>query len=229
MGETLTIDFSKPLPLFPLPNCVLLPHATIPLHIFEPRYRQMTKDALDSRGLIAVATFEGDDWKTDYENNPPLRPFVCVGYIVRHDRLADGRYNMLLQGICRARITGEVPYEPYRLALVEPAEVFQSMEIDLTDQRDRLEDLLGDPLLKQLSCVSAIHNWLSKEIPTNVLVDLAIMTVCDDVDRRYAMLSETNAGSRAAWLEHNLRQTRRTLALATRHGSGQSPEGFNLN
>ena len=56
MSHTLTIDFNKPIALFPLPGCVLLPHNATPLHIFEPRYRAMTSDALDTTGLIAMAS-----------------------------------------------------------------------------------------------------------------------------------------------------------------------------
>jgi len=229
MSNLLTIDFAKALPIFPLPNCVLLPHATIPLHIFEPRYRVMVADVLDDRRLIAMATFQGEAWKLNYKGNPPVRQTVCVGYIVRHNELEDGRYNILLQGVCRARVAQEVPNEPYRKAMLEPVETDAPMEIDMDERRGRLESLLGDPLLQQLASVSAIQNWLSGEIPTAVLVDLAIMTMCDDTESRYAMLSESRAGVRADWLEGLLGQTRRTLRIAERFGTGQSSDGVNLN
>lgn len=229
MSDSVTIDFNLPVPLFPLPNCVMLPHATVPLHIFEPRYRAMLKDVLDSRGLIAMATFEGDDWKEHYEGSPPVRPCVCVGYVVKHDQLADGRYNLLLQGLCRARIAREVRSDPYRQAMLRPMESGQSMDIDLSDQRERIESLLNDPLLKELASVSAIHNWLSGEIPTAALVDLSIMTVCPEVEDRYAMLAEPDAQARARWLERYLRQTRRTLETAERFKPVEQPDGSSLN
>ena len=233
MSNLLTIYFSEPLPVFPLPNCVLLPHATIPLHVFEPRYREMTRDTLDERRLIAMATFQGDAWKLNYKGNPPIRDVLCDGCCgrcdLRHNELDDGRYNILLQGVCRAKLIEEVPHDPYRKALLEPIETDAPMEIDMDERRGRLESLLGDPLLQQLASVSAIQNWLSGEIPTAVLVDLAIMTMCDDTESRYAMLCESRAGVRADWLEGLLGQTRRTLRIAERFGSGQSPDGINLN
>ncbi len=229
MSDLLTIDFGEPIPLFPLPNCVLLPHATVPLHIFEQRYRDMTRDALDDRRLIAMATFEGDDWKHDYQGKPDVRPIVCIGYVVRHHEMDDGRFNLLLQGVCRARMRDEIAHDPYRLALLEPMETDTPMEIDMDERRGRLETLLNDPLLQQLSSVSAIQNWLSGEIPTAVLVDLAVMTMCDDTETRYRMLSETRAGARADWLEGMLAQTRKTMRIADRFGTGQSPDGVNLN
>ena len=216
MSETLTIDFRQPIPLFPLPNCVLLPHATIPLHIFEARYRKMVTDTVEGKGLLAMATFEGDEWKKTYEGKPPLRPHVCVGYIVRHQKLDDGRFNVLLQGACRAKIARELQSSPYRKAMLEPLELQTPMEIDLYDHRTRLESLLNDPVLKELSSVAAVQNWISKEIPTNALIDLTTMTVCDDVNERYHMLAEGSAESRAAWLERWLRATKKTLRTAKR-------------
>ncbi len=229
MSETLTIDFRQPIPLFPLPNCVLLPHATIPLHIFEPRYRRMVNDALDSRGLIAMATFEGDGWKQDYAGNPELRPHVCIGYIVRHQRLDDGRFNVLLQGACRARIDEEVPHHPYRKALLEPLERESPMEIDLVEHRVRIEELLSDPVLRELSSIAAVQNWISREIPTNALIDLTTMNACDDVNDRYAMLSESNAEARAVWLERWLRATRQTLRTAKKFEPPPLADRVNVN
>lgn len=229
MSESLTIDFRQPIPLFPLPNCVLLPHATIPLHIFEPRYRRMISDALDGRGLLAMATFAGDAWRQDYEGNPPLRPCVCVGYIVRHQRMEDGRYNILLQGACRARIRSEPAAGPYRKAILEAIDRQEAMEIDLTDTRTRLDNLLNDPVLRDLASVAAIQNWLSREIPTAALIDLTTMTVCDDTDQRYAMLAEADVHRRSAWLERWLRETRRTLKVARQFEPPQVADRVNVN
>ena len=61
MEKKSRIDFEKALPLFPLPNCVLLPHATIPLRIFESRYRKMVGDALNDQNVLAMATFDSHE------------------------------------------------------------------------------------------------------------------------------------------------------------------------
>ncbi len=223
------VEFSRPIPLFPLPQCVLLPHATIPLHIFEPRYRQMVNDVLDERGLIAMARFEGTAWKQDYEGKPPLREHVCVGMIVRHQKLDDGRFHILLQGVARGRIVEEPVHDPYRIACIEPTEPAAPPEPELEAIRSRLEALLADPALKTLAAVSAIHNWLSSEIPTPALVDLAGMTVSDDDETRYHLLAEPDIHARARWLTCQLESLQRTLHIAGRFGSGKSEEGIPLN
>lgn len=228
MSET-EIDFGRPIPLFPLAQCVLLPHATVPLHIFEMRYRQMTREAVDSYGLIAMATFAGNDWKSEYNDNPQVRPIVCVGYIAQHELLPDGRYNILLQGLCRAKIVDEKQHEPYRMGLLEPTEINIPMEIDLGDHRRRLESLFSDSLLKRLATISTINKWLSKEIPTSAVVDLAALTVCGNVEQRYTMLAEPSIHARAQWLQRYLEDTRQTLAAAERIGCVKTDEGWILN
>jgi uncharacterized protein len=225
----LQIDFAKPVPLFPLQACVLLPHATASLHIFEDRYRRMTRDALDTHGLIAMATFQGDQWRKNYDGNPPLRPCVCVGYIARHQCLDDGRYNILLQGLCRARIFEEIQTAPYRTARLEPFETDPPMEIDLEPCRDQIEELLADPLLRQWAQVGAVRNLLSKEIPTAAMLDLAVMALCRSSEERYEMLEEPCPCKRAEWLRRMLVRTRQTLSRAQRQGICLSRDGLALN
>src|SRR3954464_4040637 len=84
-------------PLFPLPNVVLFPRAILPLHIFEERYKLMTADALAGDRQIAMALLQSG-WEKNYYGRPAIEPIVCVGTILNHERLADGKYNFLLQG-----------------------------------------------------------------------------------------------------------------------------------
>lgn len=107
------------IPVFPLPNVVLFPRVQLPLHIFEPRYRQMVKDAAATeRPLIGMALLRGN-WRENYEGNPEIFPVGCVGAMVRVAPLADGRFNILLQGLREYRIKEEIFHKPYRQAVVE--------------------------------------------------------------------------------------------------------------
>jgi len=226
MVEKLTIDFARSLPLFPVSRCVLLPNATVPLYIHESYYLRLIRHVLDSHGMIAMALLKPNERDGVLG---PVRPHVCVGYIVRHQQLSDHCYNLLLQGICRARICEEIDREPYRTVILEPTEPQPPLEIDLDEHRKHIESLLNDPLLKELASVSAIHNWLSAEIPTVALVDLAIMTACDCVERRYMMLAESDVFARAAWLVQLLRDTRQTLTIAERFRTDATTDGIYLN
>src|SRR5437763_8342794 len=102
------------LPIFPLPGAVLLPHALVPLHIFEPRYRKMTRDCAE--GLRALALANISDQQAAGEQPPRVLPVIGVGVLARVENLPDGRFDIVLRGVQRARIVEELPSgEPYRL------------------------------------------------------------------------------------------------------------------
>ena len=93
------------IPIFPLPNVVLFPSALIPLHIFEPRYRALVADALESERLIGMVMLR-PGWETQYDGVPDVYPIGCAGFITHADRLPDGRFNIMLRGMEKFRILG---------------------------------------------------------------------------------------------------------------------------
>jgi len=106
-------------PLFPLPNAVLFPGVPLPLHIFEPRYREMVRDV--ERGeerLIGMVLLRGD-WRRQYYASPPVYPIGCAGRMVSTEPLPDGRYNILLHGVREFTVVGERPGQSYRVAEIE--------------------------------------------------------------------------------------------------------------
>lgn len=109
--------FSGKVPLFPLPDVVLFPGSLLPLHVFEPRYRQMTRDALDGERLIAMALLK-PGWEKDYYGNPAVHDVVGIGRIAEDKVLPDGRFLLLLEGVARARLLDIVRDRPYRVARV---------------------------------------------------------------------------------------------------------------
>jgi len=96
-------------PVFPLAGALLFPRSQLPLHIFEPRYRAMVRDALASDRLIAMVQ------PRDGEEPPPLFDVGCIGRISACDELDDGRFNIVLEGLSRFRIAREAEVTtPYR-------------------------------------------------------------------------------------------------------------------
>ncbi len=104
-------------PIFPLPNVVLFPDVDLPLHIFEPRYREMVSDAMEGDRLIGMTLLRGD-WRKDYHGAPEIFPVGCVGRIVDFHLLPDGRSNLLLRGLRCFEIVAEVGGRAYRRARV---------------------------------------------------------------------------------------------------------------
>jgi Lon protease-like protein len=131
------------IPLFPLPNGVLFPNVCLPLHIFEPRYREMVSDALDGDRIIGMVLLR-PGWEADYEGRPPIYPVGCAGLISHAERLADGRYNIVLRGLEKFRVRREDHERAYRIAEVETILEPTSEEDrgEIRAERRRLEALL---------------------------------------------------------------------------------------
>src|ERR1700722_2304739 len=99
--------FSGKARLFPLPSLVFFPQVMQPLHIFEPRYRQMTADALAGDRFIALV-LPRPGWDKDYAGKPAIHDVACLGRIMAEQQLDDGRFNILLRGLARIRIVKEL-------------------------------------------------------------------------------------------------------------------------
>jgi hypothetical protein len=102
------------LPLFPLPGVVFFPKTRLPLNVFEPRYRQMVSDVLRGGQRIGMVLLK-PGWEADYYGAPPVFEYGTAGFVEQALLLKDGRYEMVLGGIGRFRILGEVSSEPYRV------------------------------------------------------------------------------------------------------------------
>jgi Lon protease-like protein len=131
------------IPVFPLPNVVLFPNVFLPLHIFEPRYREMVADALAGDRIIGMALLR-PGWESDYEGRPPVYSIGCAGLITFSEQHSDGRYNIVLRGLEKFRIISEDRSRAYRLAEVDPlAEEVTPEDRDIVrSERRRLEALL---------------------------------------------------------------------------------------
>ena len=129
------------LPIFPLPGAVLLPHALVPLHVFEPRYRKMTRDCEEGGRAMGLANIP--DEAAAGERPPRVLPVVGVGVLARVDKLPDGRFNIVLRGAMRARIVEELRSgEPYRLVRAEPLEPALAMSPRVVTMAEGLKRLV---------------------------------------------------------------------------------------
>ncbi len=238
-APAIRVNFNRPMPIFPLREVVLFPHAAIPLHIFEDRYREMVADALDASGQIAMAVFEGERWTEEYHGRPPVRPAVCVGQILHHESLPDGRFNVILQGVCRARIEEEIPDEDsatlYRTARLEPVGVNASDE-GLDDSRERVRDLLDTAQIKQFvdlrgePIAETIMGYIDRpDVPTAAVLDLVGHLIVREPNVKYGLLAEPDIELRAEMVEHELRHLRTMIAKASLQVDPEAPKGVSWN
>ena len=238
--ETIRVNFSRPHPVFPLSGVTLLPHAIAALYIFEPRYRQMVQDVLDTSGQIAMATYD-ESAPADDESMPPIRPVVCLGQIVQHEKHPDGTYHIFLQGVCRSQIAEEIAPDPemvdgklYRRAVLEPLREADE-DTDLDTHRETITDLLASDRLASLPAVQQVKKQLAsgfEVLPTPVLMDvvaLSLLSVVDEEQLRNALLEEPSSSKRADLMIRELKRIDSTLRVAELQFDPEAPKGISWN
>jgi Lon protease-like protein len=179
-------------PIFPLAGAILFPRSQLPLHIFEPRYREMVRDAIDGAGQIAMI----QPHRLDDDNQAPLYQVGCVGEVVGVEELEDGRFNIVLLGSNRFRLVREADIDAlYRCADVDieafddneppPLALIQRAEVER--EARKLGDALG------LAVDWAAVARLDDEMLVNAIAQVAPF----DVGAKQALLEESGLDARA--------------------------------
>jgi Lon protease-like protein len=215
-------------PLFPLPGVVLFPRAVLPLHIFEERYKTMMADALRGDRQIAMALLR-PGWEREYHGKPAIDPVVCVGNILSHERLPDGKYNLLLQGQARARIVREHDSDsPYRVAELQALPETEASSADMDAERDRLSRLFrtamlgGTPVGRQFSTLLA-----AGDLRTQDVADLVAFNYLEDVALKQSLLGESDVLLRVRRTLDALEASRPALQAAAYHAARESDPSLN--
>jgi Lon protease-like protein len=188
------------LPIFPLPDLTFFPHTFLPLHVFEARYRAMVSDCLARDRRLAVVGLE-PGYEPRYEGKPAVKSIAGAGTIVRCERLANGRFNILLRGDRRIRIDHELPTDTlYRMVVATPLDDVGVDRSDLGEiagaVRERciqILDALGRPTKEIGDSLEAVRSpaELADQVASAVLPDASVrQTLLEelDVERRLTRL-----------------------------------------
>lgn len=177
------------IPVFPLPNVVLFPKTYLPLHIFEPRYRDMVSDAASSGQCIGMALLK-EGWEPDYYGHPPVFPMGCVGRLVSVQPLADGRSNILLQGLERFEIESEWHDKPYREATIAVRPRGAATALDLA-VRQRLCTLL-ESYLRSHDDMPTWQEFFHKEVSDEIFVNtLSTYLECTPLEKQFLLEADS--------------------------------------
>ncbi len=191
--------------LFPLPNLVFFPHVMQPLHIFEPRYRQMTADALEGDRLIALV-LPRPGWEKDYAGCPPIYSVATLGKIVADQKLDDGRYNILLRGLSRIHLVQEIPQcKLYRKAKAEL--LVESPVSSATKERRLRKRLISTApalLSNQGAVIDQFRKLLKTDLPIGALCDLIAFALPLDMEFKQSLLEELDVEARTRLLLKHL-------------------------
>lgn len=211
------------IPVFPLPNVTLFPHVSLPLHIFEPRYRRMTRDVLAADRLMAVAQLKAG-WETRYYDNPEVHPVACAGIVEDEAALPDGRFNIRLRGLARVEILGFVRDSPYRVAAVRVLEERNAGEGPLADEEKHRLLVSCSGLLQEMAGQAMPPLVLDGELPFAVAVNTLCQNLAMDPETKQGFLAMNDVVERCRALTEML--TRRWEEIALQQAArGQTPQG----
>lgn len=146
-------------PVMTLPNAILLPQAFLPLYIFEPRYRQMLRDSLNSARMFSVAMQKPGRTR---ETPSPVAGLGLIRGSVQHE---DGTSHLLLQGIARVQLVETVRYKPYRVQRIQPIESPPSNDLAVDALLAKVRELLDDRVKLGLSFSTPLVTDSTPESP----------------------------------------------------------------
>lgn len=219
-------QFAGSVRLFPLPNLVLFPQVVSPLHIFEPRYREMTADALAGDRLIAMALLR-PGYEAEYEGKPAVHPIGCVGRIVAEQQRPDGRYDMLLRGISRARFGTDLASG--RLYRTVQAKLLYDGPVPDVDAAMALRRELAERLLPRFHDKSArdqLQDLFRGELPLGTLCDVLGFALPIPTEEKQVLLELLDVTRRA---EHLIQQVEALAPAMTAGGDRKFPPDFSSN
>lgn len=177
------------IPVFPLPNVVLFPKTYLPLHIFEPRYRAMVSDAAMSGQCIGMALLK-EGWESDYYGHPPVFPMGCVGRLVSVQPLADGRSNIMLQGLERFTIESECYDKAYREATISVTVRGAEASLDPT-VRQRLFTIL-ESYLRAHGGGPTWREFFREEVSDEIFVNtLSTYLECTPLEKQFLLEADS--------------------------------------
>ncbi len=211
-GKAQPFPVPERIPIFPLPNVVFFPKTYLPLHVFEPRYRQMVADAAAGGQCIGMALLK-EGWEEQYDGNPPIFPVGSVGRLASVQNLSDGRSNILLQAIERYEVREEFFEKSYREARI----TLKPRDRDFSMDPPLRRYLLGvlDEYLQADEEASPLHSLIRPDVSDEVLVNsLSTYLDCTPLEKQFLLEAE-----------HLPQQARRLsdliqFKLAERRGAG---------
>src|SRR3954447_22965286 len=191
-------------PVMPLPGALLFPHALLPLHIFEPRYREMLEHALGEHRMFSVALIrpQRNQWKTTED----FFHVAGVGLIRACVGGKDGTSNLILQGLQRVRFTGFEQSAPFPIARIEQLEAEATTSVETEALGAKVIELYSKLKTAGRQLPEKVDDYLSHLGDMEMLADLMAATFVNDPLRRQELLEELSLNRRLRLVIQYLRE-----------------------
>ncbi len=201
---THTIALPNSIPVMPLPGVLLFPNALLPLHIFEPRFREMLDHALRADRMLCVALVrpERHHWRTSAD----LYPISTVGLIRACVGRNDGTSDLILQGLQRVRFTSFLQEEPYPIARIKPLKTRTKLTVETDALSAKVMEFYNRLKATGRALPEKVDRYLSEMNDPEMLADLIASTFISDSERRQQLLEELDLNERLRLLIQYLRE-----------------------
>ncbi len=223
------IQVPDEVPVMTLPNLAFFPQALLPLHIFEPRYRQMLRDVLGSNRIFAVAGLDTGAGATSMRHEPPFK-VACIGLVRACQKNENGTSNLLLQGLCRVAIESIVANDPYRririraLASEPGAEPGENARL-----RKELARLIKLKLRLSPGEPGGMADMLKSVEDPEIFADIAAFNLCDSAPLKQRLLETLDVNQRLLMLLRVLRSEIDAAVLHLKLQGGLPDDRITLN
>src|SRR5215212_655653 len=194
MSTDQSISLPDRVPVMPLPGALLFPHALLPLHIFEPRYREMLERALSEHRMLSVALLKPQ--RAQWNSTGDFFQIAGVGLIRACVGRGDGTSNLILQGLRRVRFTRFEQSDPFPMAAIEPLKVKTSTSVETEALGAKVIELYSKLKSAGRQLPEKVDNYLSLLTDMEMLADLMAATFVNDPVRRQELLEELSLNRR---------------------------------
>jgi Lon protease-like protein len=214
------IQVPEEVPVMTLPNVAFFPQALLPLHIFEPRYRQMLRDVLETNRIFAVACLDSEAAASEDRFEPPHR-VACIGLVRACQKNENGTSNLLLQGLCRVSIQSIVGDDPYRRIRIRALTSRPgAAPIENARLRSELAGLIKLKLKLSPGGSDGMTDLLKTVEDPEVFADIAAFNLCDNVPVKQRLLETLDVNRRLVLLLQVLRSEIDSIVLHARLQGG---------
>ena len=198
------VELPAAVPVMPLPGVLLFPNALLPLHIFEPRFREMLARALDDNRMLCVALVkpERQQWQTSAD----FFPVSTVGLIRACVGRSDGTSDLILQGICRVKFSDFEQEAPFPIARIKPLKTRAKPTVETDALATKVVELYTRLKSRKGALPEKINRYLGEMSDPEMLADLIASTFVSGATRRQQLLEELDLNNRLRLLIQYLRE-----------------------
>jgi Lon protease-like protein len=198
------IELPTAVPVMPLPGVLLFPNALLPLHIFEPRFRDMLDHALHDDRMFCVALVrpERQLWRTSAD----FFPVSTVGLIRACVERSDGTSDLILQGIRRVKFSEFEQEAPFPIARIKPLKTRTRLTVETDALAAKVLEFYAQLKNGGRELPEKIDHYLNEMADPEMLADLIASTFINDTTRRQQLLEELDLNQRLRLLIQYLRE-----------------------